>query len=68
MRVGGLQRGPPTPKVSKSWVLMFPPHQLAGRAVLVGFIEVALAIMGLHQAPQLPVQGYVGHIICCEDQ
>lgn len=47
---------------------MSPPHQLAGCAVLVGFIEVALAIMGLHQAPQLPVQGYVGHIICREDQ
>lgn len=45
-----------------------PTHQLAGRAVLIGLVQVALAIMGLHQAPQLPIQSYVGHIVCGEDQ
>lgn len=66
--VAGLQRGPPTPRGLQGPGPHVPPHQLAGCAVLVGFIQVALAIMGLHQPPQLPIQGYVGHVIRCEDQ
>lgn len=45
-----------------------PTHQLAGCAVLIGLVQMALAIMGLHQPPQLPIQSYVGHIVCGEDQ
>lgn len=66
--VAGLQRCPPTPQGLQVLALPVPPHQLAGCAVLVGFIQVALAVVGLHQPPQLPIQGYVGHIIRCEDQ
>lgn len=66
-RLAGLQTGPPALEVSDGWAPC-PTHQLAGRAVLVGFIQVALAIVGLHQPPQLPIQGYVGHIIRGEDQ
>lgn len=56
----GLQKLPPAAPV--------PSHQLAGGAVLVGLVQVALTIVRLHQSPQLPIQGNVGHIICREDQ
>lgn len=44
------------------------PHHLVGRSVLVGLIQVALAIVWLHQAPQFSVQCNVGHVVRCEDQ
>lgn len=44
------------------------PHHLVGCSVLVGFVQVALAIVRLHQAPQFSVECDVGHVIRCEDQ
>lgn len=45
-----------------------PPsaHHLVGRSVLVGFVQVTLAIVGLDQATQFSVQCDVGHIVRCE--
>lgn len=47
-----------------------PPsaHHLVGRSVLVGFVQVTLAIVGLDQATQFSVQCDVGHIVRCEHQ
>lgn len=67
MGVGWSPERSTNPEVSKGWAPC-PAHQLAGRAVLIGFIQVALAIVGLHQLPQLPIQGYVGHVVRGEDQ
>lgn len=44
------------------------PHHLIGHGVLVGLVQVALAIMGLHQAPQFSVQRNVGHVVRSEHQ
>lgn len=38
-------------------------YHLSGSAVLVAVIEVALAVVGLHQAPQPAVQGQVGDVV-----
>ena len=44
------------------------PHHLVGRRVLVGLVQVTLAVMRLHQAPQLSVQRDVGHVVRGEHQ
>lgn len=44
------------------------PHHLIGHCVLVGLIQVALAIVWLHQAPQFSIQRNVGHVVCSEHQ
>lgn len=44
------------------------PHHLVGGSVLVGLIQVALAVVRLHQAPQLSVQRDVGHVVRREHQ
>lgn len=44
------------------------PHHLIRCGVLVGIVQVALAIMWLYQAPQLPIQRNVWHIIRGEHQ
>lgn len=44
------------------------PHHLVGSGVLVGLVQVALAVVWLHQAPQFSVQCDVGHIVRCEHQ
>lgn len=43
-------------------------YHLGGGAVLVGLVQVTLAVMGLHQAAQLPVQCQVRDVICGKDQ
>lgn len=51
------------PKQGKRWIV-----HLVGRSVLIGFIQVTLAIVWLDQATQFSIQRDVGHVVRREHQ